>query len=231
MSSRSQNPEQNEASFEDVLDLGSIPPPPGVVGPDVHAARTAIAAMPTTLLEELRRAKAERGGSFTNEAPTRPGKDGLRMLRPIAPDVDDVPPAPPASDFVSAVKAALPPTPPPRPTPPQPARPPAAIVKTPPMAVPAPPVLAPPTSTPLAAPVAAPAVTPDLPPITTPMATPAPMPAPMPASIVAPMSDQLAPSEPRPPIRFEVLLAIVVVVGSAVVLALAAIAARVLSHP
>src|SRR6188768_1764836 len=95
----------SQAAFDEIVDLGSIPPPPGgVVGPDVHAARTAIAAMPTSLLEELRRAKqvdaanaanaeanrtrkqekfelpslAKRGHSFKNEAPTAPGRDGMR---------------------------------------------------------------------------------------------------------------------------------------------------------
>src|SRR5688500_14560330 len=109
---------KNEACFDDVLDLGSVPPPPGVVGPDVHAAR------PTSLLEELRRAnaadsaeanrtrkqekfelpsEAKRGASFANEAPTVPGKDGRRLLRPLAPDVHDTPPAPPSADIESAV--------------------------------------------------------------------------------------------------------------------------------
>ena len=43
--------------FDALVDLGSVPPPPGAVGPDVHAARTAIAAMPSSLLEELRLAR------------------------------------------------------------------------------------------------------------------------------------------------------------------------------
>jgi hypothetical protein len=213
MSSGNPGPKHNEASFDDVLDLGSIPPPPGVVGPDVHAARTAIAAMPTTLLEELRRAKAEakRAGSFTNEAPTRPGKDGMRLLRPLAPDVNDAPPVPPASDIASAVteaiatsKDAVTEAPPPAPpTPPQ-------VVKTPPMPIPAPVILQPPPP----------------PRVITPLSTPAPVP------IIAMMVDQvpLEEEEPRPLVRIELLVAFVIVGGAGLVFALLAIADRILSH-
>lgn len=215
MSSSNPRPKVNSASFEDVVDLGSIPPPPGAVGPDVHAARTAIAAMPSSLLEELRRVKAgekeKRHSSFTNEAPTRPGKDGMRLLRPVAPDAHDIPPSPPASDLVSAVtavvsKEAVTEAPPPPPS----------IVKTPPMPVPAPVI---------AAPFPAPVMPRPAPPFTTPLSTPAPVPG------VVLMADQSPQEEPRPVVRIEILVAAVVVGGAALVFAFLAIAARVFSHP
>lgn len=168
----------HDVSFDGLVDLGSVPPPPGVVGPDVHAARTAVAALPSTLLEELRRARMNEGEaqrtrkqekfdlpsralrrsspSFANEAPTAPGKDGQRLLRPIAPDAEDVPPAASSENLVAAIEAALEAPPSPRPPSPLPVAPPpaaepparlspepqalAAIVKTPPMATPAPPL-------------------------------------------------------------------------------------------
>lgn len=200
--SSSQRPKEDEASFADVLDLGSVPPPPGVVGPDVHAARTAIAAMPTTLLEELRRAKAEaKRSSFTNEAPTRPGKEGMRLLRPLAPDVNDPPPSPPSSDLASAItqiiatsKEAVTEAPPPLPVPPlAPPPPPPQVVKTPPM--------------PIAAPV---------------LSAPVPF--------LPLMPDPPPQEEPRPLVRIELLVAFVVVVGTGLVFALLAIADRLLSH-
>lgn len=203
MSSSSQRPKQ-QPQFDDVVDLGSVPPPPGVVGPDVHAARTAIAALPTTLLEELRRVKR---GSFTNEAPTRPGKDSMRLLRPLAPDVDDVPPPAPSGDLASALHEALsakeavteappPPEPPPlEPLPPQP-----------------PPLLQQPAT----------AIV---------LKTP-PMPAPAAPPMVAPMFALPPAEEPRPAeIRIEVLVAITIVGGAALVFALLAIANRVFNHP
>ena len=49
----------DEASFEGLIDLGSIPPPTsGPTAVDVHAARTAVAELPKGLLEELRKGKA-----------------------------------------------------------------------------------------------------------------------------------------------------------------------------
>jgi hypothetical protein len=211
MSSSSQRPKD---SFDDVIDLGSIPPPGGVVGPDVHAARTAIAAMPMSLLEELRRAKRDRAPSFTNEAPTKPGKDGMRLLRPQAPDVDDVPPPPPASDLASAVEEviqAAPPSPPPLP-PPRP-RPP--VVKTPPMGTPAPVI---------AAPSPAPAMPPAAPSIITPISSQMPMP------MVASMAEQLPQEETRPAVRIELLVALMILGGTGVVFALLALADRFLNH-
>jgi hypothetical protein len=199
MSSGSSHRPNEKPAFDDVVDLGSVPPPP-----DVHAARTAIASLPTTLLEELRRAK--RGSSFTNEAPTRPGKDGMRLLRPLAPDVDDVPPPPPASDLESAViaamtKEAVTEAPPP----------PAQNVKTPPMPIPAP---APAIFTPPPSFITPPPVPPYFPPI------------------AAPMVEQSPVEEPRAELRIELLVAITIVGGTGLVFALLAIANRVFfSHP
>ena len=234
MSSGSHRPKQTP-QFDDVVDLGSVPPPPGVVGPDMHAARTAIAALPTTLLEELRRAKmqdggdasrtrrqdkfdlpsiAKRGGSFTNEAPTRPGKDGMRLLRPLAPDVDDIPPPAPSGDLASALQEALSAkdavteAPPPPSPPVQPAAV-AVALKTPPMsAAVAPPIVTPP---PARAPTPLPAIAP---PVVAPMFAPPPVAVPAPEAI-----------------RIELLVAITIVGGAALVFALLAIANRVFSHP
>lgn len=252
MSSGNHRPKANSASFEDVLDLGSVPPPPGgVVGPDVHAARTAIAAMPSSLLEELRRAKNDpeasrtrrqekfelpslekRGASSTNEAPTAPGKDGMRLLRPLAPDVNDPPPSPPASDLVSAVveaataaaaaaREAVTEAPPPSSA--QAPAPAVAVVKTPPMPVPAP-VISAAVMAPVPVPPPIAASTPPLP-VITPISTPAPVP------IIASMADQLEPEDPRPSsVRIELLVAFVIVAGTGLVFALLAIADRLLSH-
>lgn len=243
MSSSNHRPKE-KSGFDDVVDLGSVPPPPGVVGPDVHAARTAIAALPTTLLEELRRAKNQDGGdasrtrrqekfelpslakraaSFTNEAPTRPGKEGMRLLRPLAPDVNDVPPSSPASDLASAMEAltakdAVTEAPPPP-------SPPPAIVKTPPMAMPSPPI---PTPAPAPQQIMTPAPAPRI-------ATPAPSPriiTPPPAPpMVAPMASQAPVEAPRPEIRIELLVALTIVGGAGLVFALLAIANRVFSQP
>lgn len=85
-----------EVSFEGIVDLGSIPPPPPASGAvDVHRAPTAVAVMTDELMDEIRRAREEAKlvesqktriqpkfrvpgdatPSFTDETPTRPGKD------------------------------------------------------------------------------------------------------------------------------------------------------------
>lgn len=93
MSSASQRPNENEEA-------------PNAA--DVHGARTAVAPIPTTLLDELRRAKrAARPQSFTDEAPTVPGKHGMRALRPLAPDIADVPASSPSESLAGAMLAAL----------------------------------------------------------------------------------------------------------------------------
>jgi hypothetical protein len=103
--------EEDEASLDDVVDLGSIPPPA-----DVHAARTAVAELPPELLDQLRSGAVDartrklprfEPASFMNEAPTAPGRDGLSLLRPLAPALDDNPPPMPSDDLVSSLTAAL----------------------------------------------------------------------------------------------------------------------------
>lgn len=137
MSSRDhrREPEDAEVSFEGIVDLGSIPPPAS--GPvDVHRAATAVAAMTDELLDEIRRAKEEAklGESqrtriqpkfqvpedaipgFTDETPTRPGKDKERLLRgdesalrSQAPDLRE--PLPRDPGLTASVTQALPPVP------------------------------------------------------------------------------------------------------------------------
>lgn len=132
MSSRDhrREPEDAEVSFEGIVDLGSIPPPAS--GPvDVHRAATAVATMTDELMDEIRRAKEEAklGESqktriqpkfqvpedaipgFTDETPTRPGKDkeGKNALRPEAPDLHE--PLPRDPGLTASVTQALP-TPP-----------------------------------------------------------------------------------------------------------------------
>ncbi len=87
----------SEASFEGLVDLESVPPPGD--GPDVHAARTAIAEVSEAFLEELKRGRLDRAvemqrdqqrarDGFPSEAPTRP-KDvpaaPNEARRPLAP--------------------------------------------------------------------------------------------------------------------------------------------------
>ena len=81
-------------SFEGLVDLGSVPPPPGEET-DVHAAATAVAQVPDGFLDELRagrleeaasmlRAHEEAGAAFRSEAPTRP-RDLRALLDAVAP--------------------------------------------------------------------------------------------------------------------------------------------------
>lgn len=125
MSSEKKLPEDDEVSFEDILDLGTVPPPPGST-PDVHAARTAVAQLPQSLLDELKHAKEldvartriqprfdmnaalAAAREFGNEAPTAPGKQGLVALPDIA---DDLPTA------VTPIQAPAMPVAPPPPVP------------------------------------------------------------------------------------------------------------------
>jgi hypothetical protein len=98
-----------EVSFEGVVDLGSIPPAAsGQV--DVHHAPTAVAMMTEELMDEIERAKeAARAREhaktrtlpkfrvphdtfpgFTDETPTRPGKEKNEsgaVRRPVAPEL------------------------------------------------------------------------------------------------------------------------------------------------
>ncbi|MBX3229674.1 MAG: hypothetical protein KIT84_05005 [Labilithrix sp.] len=121
MTAKKRRDSKDEASFEGLVDLGSIPPTSGPGAVDVHAASTAVADLPPGLLEELRRAKpadpqatVERrkfepppeASRFTDEAPTAPGTGSQR--RAAIPD----PPEPPPSggkngDLLAAVNAAL----------------------------------------------------------------------------------------------------------------------------
>lgn len=87
-----------EASFEGLVDFASVPPPAGEGGSDVHAARTAVATLPASVLEELKRGRKDDAlrtrkmepfdlspdraqqapageDAFTDEAPTAPGRD------------------------------------------------------------------------------------------------------------------------------------------------------------
>lgn len=219
----------SETSFDGLVDLGSVPPPAGVVGPDVHAARTAIAAMPSSLLEELRRARANETGeakrtrkqekfdlppsallrrsapsfsSFANEAPTAPGKEGPRLLRPLAPDVTDVPPATPTENLIAVIEAAL---------------------------VEPPPALSPPPSPPLSRPPS-PVPPPRVERVPTPpMPMPTPMPmqaAPMPTPLPVPMS--LPPADDEgPSVRMPFLLAFLFVTSVGLILTAIAIAERI----
>lgn len=76
--SQPQDSVPDEASFEGLVDLGSIPPaanePPSG---DVHAARTTVARVSESFLDELKRGRAE-AAAFQNEAPTKP--KGLVVL-------------------------------------------------------------------------------------------------------------------------------------------------------
>jgi hypothetical protein len=116
-----QRSDHDAESLDAVIDLESIPPPGGL-GADPHIACTAVAPLPSALLEELRAKKNEVASSkrirfvphdardnarFNSEAPTAPGKDSARFRRPVAPTVDDVPPPMPAESLVAAVAAAL----------------------------------------------------------------------------------------------------------------------------
>lgn len=118
-------PDADRSSFDDVVDLGSLPPPAS--GPvDVHRAPTAVATMTDELMDEIRRAKddvkriendrtrvlpkfkmpEDAVPAFTDEMPTRPGKDkeakakeaetappppSRPKLRPEAPNLVDAP--------------------------------------------------------------------------------------------------------------------------------------------
>lgn len=113
MSSRDHRHE-DEPSFEDVVDLGSVPPPPPASGPvDVHRAPTAVAVMTDELMDEIRRARQDAKSvesrrailqqhvadpedgraTFDDETPTRPGKDqGRGLLAPSEPPASSRPP-------------------------------------------------------------------------------------------------------------------------------------------
>lgn len=136
MSSEKKLPEDDEVSFEGILDLGTVPPPPGST-PDVHAARTAVAQLPQSLLDELKHAKEldasdvartriqprfdmnaalAAAREFGNEAPTAPGKHGLVAV-PTADDVPPPPMPPPPPPPIPALPLAPPPVPYVAPTP------------------------------------------------------------------------------------------------------------------
>jgi hypothetical protein len=74
---------------------------------NVHAARTAVAPVSEAVLEELRRAQTS--SSFTNEAPTVPGKDSMRTLAESEPE--------PAPEPAPELEAAPAPEPAPEPAP------------------------------------------------------------------------------------------------------------------
>jgi hypothetical protein len=87
----------DEVSFADVVDLGSIPPASGQV--DVHRAPTAVTTMTDELMDEIRRAKEDakllesvrtriqpkfqEPAVFQDETPTRPGKDKPAAAVPV----------------------------------------------------------------------------------------------------------------------------------------------------
>jgi hypothetical protein len=103
-------------ALDAVANFGSVPPPNGA---DPHVARTAVAPLPSQLLEELRAKKndvtssrrmrigPQEGEKWSSEAPTAPGKDSAFFRRPVAPGVEDIPPAMPTDNLVAVVTAAL----------------------------------------------------------------------------------------------------------------------------
>jgi hypothetical protein len=110
MTNRRREDDDKDPSFEGVTDYATVPPPAG----DVHNARTAVAHLPDSFLDELRASKQNDaastrrakkfelpGGGFGDEATTRPGAQN-----PLA---QPSPAAEPAKieSLVSAVNAAL----------------------------------------------------------------------------------------------------------------------------